>query len=76
MIKFKVVEEHTDYRKVSKIFDIELPSGGIVQINKWQIEDEISGEYDGGYDLLNDTKLPVDDEEYDALIDFITNLKL
>lgn len=72
----KIIDEKTIYLKKVKIFEIET-SKGCVKIERYWINDELTGEYDCDYEILEESKKvfeALEDEEQDELGGFINEL--
>ena len=72
----KVVNELTNYLKISKIFKIKLTNGEVIEVEKWQHETD--WELDSDWEVITNKKAydKLNDEQEIELIDLIDELKI
>jgi len=72
--KIQLFSEYTTCNRVSKEYELELPDGEILKVNKWWIESD--HETDNDYEIVNKELYDKQTEELqDEILDFISELQ-
>lgn len=69
-----IKEENIDYRRIVKSYVLEI-NGKEVNVTKWWVDDEMSGEYENDYEINEEDRQKLTEDEEDELLDFITDLE-
>ena len=73
-----IIKKELLSKRVEKIFELLLPFGQTLKLNKWWIQDDISGDYETDYKLDEDSQKVFDglsEKAQEKVNDFIDELE-